>query len=104
MAMPAGKKRRGDHCKQLDRLGIPVNTGVGVKEISAAGVVLLLEGGTQHTLKADTVIVVGQPEADVSLLERLQALAPDVHAIGDSTGFGLSKKSVAEAMEIAYRI
>jgi 2,4-dienoyl-CoA reductase (NADPH2) len=104
LAMPAGKKRRSDHCKQLDALGIPLNTGIAVKEITKAGVTLVVEGGREKSLAADTVIVVGEPQADSSLLERFGSLAPEVHAIGDSGGFGLSKKAVGEALQIAYGI
>jgi 2,4-dienoyl-CoA reductase (NADPH2) len=102
MAMPAGKKRREIHCKELDLLGVPINTGVGVKEINQAGVVLSIDGGREKLLEAQSVIVVGQPEADTALYERLESLAPEVHAIGDAGGFGLSKKAVAEAMSVAW--
>ena len=44
-----------------------------------------------------SVVVVGQPEADSSFLDGIASLVPEVHAIGDSTGFGLSKKAVSEA-------
>jgi 2,4-dienoyl-CoA reductase (NADPH2) len=104
MATPAGKKRRADHCKKLDTLGVPVNTGVGVKEITAKGVTLELAAGRTSEVLADTVIVVGYPGADSSLAEKVQDLASEVHSIGDATGFGLSKKAVQEAMEIAYAI
>ncbi len=104
LATPAGKKRRSDHCKQLDLLGVPVNTGVGVKEITRQGVTLALDGGRESTVKADTIIVVGHPEADSSFADKIQHLAEEVHSIGDSTGFGLSKKAVQEAMEVAYGI
>jgi 2,4-dienoyl-CoA reductase (NADPH2) len=104
MAMPAGKKRRVDHAKQLDLLGVPVNTGVAIKEIAPRGVTLSLQGGGEKTVTAETVIVVGQPTADTTFADRIRALAPEVHAVGDSTGFGLSKKALAEAMEAAYGI
>ena len=104
MATPAGKKRRADHCKKLDTLGVPVNTGVGVKEITANGVTLELAVGRTSEVLADTVIVVGYPGADSSLAEKVQGLASEVHSIGDATGFGLSKKAVQEAMEIAYAL
>jgi 2,4-dienoyl-CoA reductase (NADPH2) len=104
MAMPAGKKRRVDHAKQLDRLGVPVNTGVAIKEIAPQGVTLSLQGGGEKTVTAQTVIVVGQPTADTTFADRIRALAPEVHSVGDSTGFGLSKKAIAEAMETAYGI
>lgn len=103
-AMPAGKKRRADHGVRLDRLGVPVNTGVAVEEISDGGVRIRVENGVERTLPADTVIVVGQPIADASLAEKLGALADEVHTIGDATGFGLSQKAVREAMEVAWRL
>jgi 2,4-dienoyl-CoA reductase (NADPH2) len=104
IATPAGKKRREDHCKRLDLLGIPINTGVGVKTITKRGVTLELEGGRESDLQAETVIVSGHPDPDTSFADRFQGLAEHVHAIGDATGFGLSKKAVHEAMEIAYGI
>jgi 2,4-dienoyl-CoA reductase (NADPH2) len=104
MATPAGKKRREDHCKRLDLLGVPINTGVGVKEITKRGVTLELGGGRESCVQAETVIVAGHPDPDSSFADRVQDLAEHVHAIGDATGFGLSKKAVHEAMEIAYGI
>jgi len=108
LAMPAGKKRRSDHCKNLDRLGIAINSGVGVKEITSAGVTLVQASGRESFLAADTVIVVGSPEPDANVIEHwtggTRSLAENVHAVGDVTGFGLSKKAVQEALEIAYAI
>lgn len=104
LAMPAGKKRRADHSLQLDRLGVPVNTGVGVKQITSRGVELQLAGGKESLVEADTVIVVGQPEANSEFADKLAGLAENVRAIGDTTGFGLSKKAVQDAMEVAYEI
>jgi 2,4-dienoyl-CoA reductase (NADPH2) len=104
MATPAGKKRREDHCKRLDLLGVPINTGVGVKKITKRGVTLELDGGRESCVQAETVIVAGHPEPDASFADKIQDLAEHVHAIGDATGFGLSKKAVHEAMEVAYGI
>jgi len=108
MAMPAGKKRRADHSKNLDRLGVAINTGVGVKEITAEGVTLVQASGRESLVAAETVIVVGFPEIDSKVVDRLadvaRSHAEKVHVIGDAAGFGLSKKAVQEAMEIAYSI
>ncbi len=108
MAMPAGKKRRSDHCKNLDRLGIPINTGVAVARISAEGVVLVQASGRESCVPAETVIIVGFPEIDSKVVDGLvasaQLPAERVHVLGDAGGFGLSKKAVQEAMEIAYSI
>ena len=104
LATPAGKKRRTDHCRRLDMLGVPVNTGVGIKEITKRGVVLELDGGRESCVPAETVIVVGQPHPDTSFADELRGLAEHLHVIGDAAGFGLSMKAVREAMEIAYAI
>jgi 2,4-dienoyl-CoA reductase (NADPH2) len=104
LAMPVGKKRRGDHSKRLDLLGVPVNTGVNVQGIDADGVHLDLGGDRESVVKAKTVILVGERIADESVLAPLRALAPELRAVGDCTGFGLSKKAVAEAMQAAYQI
>jgi len=108
MAMPAGKKRRSDHGKNLDRLGIPINTGVGVRKITEEDVVLVQDSGRESRLPAETVIVVGHPEVDSKVVDHLLASAgssaDQVHVLGDAGGFGLSKKAVQEAMEIAYSI
>jgi 2,4-dienoyl-CoA reductase (NADPH2) len=104
LATPAGKKRRGDHAKRLDLLGVPVNTGVAVLGIADEGVLLDLGGGAEKLVKANTVILVGEREADGAFFESIRSLAPEVHAIGDCTGFGLSKKAVAEATKVAYEL
>jgi 2,4-dienoyl-CoA reductase (NADPH2) len=104
LAMPVGRKRRGDHSKRLDGLGVPVNTGVAVQGIDDGGVHLDLGGGRESVVKAKTVILVGERVADESLLAPLRALAPEVHAVGDCTGLGLSKKAIADAMQAAYEI
>ncbi len=104
LAMPAGKKRRGDHGKELDRLGVPVNTGVTLEAVDAQGAHIKLANGTARTLPADTLIVVGHPHEDGTLFDALKTAAPVVQAIGDATGFGLSKKAVAEALAAAYAL
>jgi 2,4-dienoyl-CoA reductase (NADPH2) len=104
IATPAGQKRRGVHALQLDRLGVPINTNVGIHEITAEGVILELENGFQKLLEADTIFVVGHPEADPKAPEPFKNLAPEVIALGDTTGFGLSKKAIAEALEVAYAL
>ncbi len=81
-----------------------INTGVGRRQISAAGVELDREGAGASLVRSGTVIAVGPPEAESRLAEKLQKSAAEVHAIGDSTGFALSKKAVKDALEIAYRI
>ena len=104
MATPAGQKRRGVHAIQLDRLGVPVNTSVGVQKITEEGVVLELESGFQKLLKADSIFVVGHPEANPEACQLFENLAPQVMSVGDATGFGLCKKAFADALTTAYEI
>ncbi len=104
LATPAGKKRRCDHGKHLDELGVPINVGVGVERVSEQGVHLQRAGGPSRLVEADTVIVVGHPEANPAFTESLQGLAPELHTIGDATGFGLSKKAVTEAMQVVWQL
>jgi len=103
-AMPAGKKRRCDHAKHLDQLGVPFNTGVDVQEITGDGVRIRLPAGTSTTVRARTVVIVGEPVADTTFFESIRDLALEAYSIGDCTGFGLSKKAVTEAMETAYQL
>ena len=103
-ASPAGKKRRGDHAKRLDLLGVPLNTGITIDEITRSGVAISTVNGKQCTIDAGSVVVVGDYIADTRLFESMQSLAAEVHAVGDCTGFGLSKKAVDEAMTIASRL
>ncbi len=104
MATPAGKKRRADHSKQLDLLGIPLNTGVAVKEITAEGVVLSLSNGGESLVAAGSVIVVGHPEADTSLEEKLSGSVETVRSIGDAVSFGLAQNASRAALDAAYSI
>lgn len=104
MATPAGKKRRADHSKTLDALGIPLNTGIPIQEITAEGVVLALPDGRERLVAANSVIVVGHPEPDSSLAERLAGCAPTVKTIGDAAAFGLAQKASIAAMETAWEL
>lgn len=104
LATPAGKKRRGDHAKRLDGLGVALNTGMPIQGIAPEGVSVARPDGEEHIVRADLVIVVGEPTPDASVLEAMQPLAGEVHAIGDATGFGLSKKAVNDAFRAAYAL
>ncbi len=99
-----GKKRRTEHTNELDTLGVPVNTGVAIDEISEKGIQVSTADGRSHSLKANTVILIDVPQPDTGLFDRAQSLAEDVYSIGDCTGFGLSKKAVEEATRIAYKL
>lgn len=101
-AMPAGKKRRGDHSGRLDAAGVSVNTGIEVKRVTGEGVLIAAAGGVERVVVADTVIVVGQPEAEPNMADRMRSFGAEVHQVGDVSGFGLSQKAVREALAVAW--
>lgn len=103
-AVPAGKKRRGDHASRLDAARVSVNTGVDVKGILPEGVVITGSGPEDRIIPADTVLIVGQPVADPAVVESFEGIADSVQTVGDLGGFGLSLKSVREAIDAAYSI
>lgn len=99
-----GKKRRTEHFADMDALGVSINTGVVIEQIAEKTIELSIQDGSRHQLKADTVILVDLPKANTELFDLIQPLAAEVYSIGDCTGFGLSKKAVLEATQVAYKI
>jgi len=97
IAPEVGLKRRTEHMDRLDRLGVPVNTGVAVQRITRAGVVL--QSG--DTVGADSVILAGEVQADTRLYDALTGQVPELHAIGDCTGLGLIQKATEEGARAA---
>lgn len=100
IAPEVGKKRRHEHWDRLDRLGVTVNTGVEIAAIEPAGVRIRSAAG-EHLVRADSVIVAGEPVAERSLSDALEAAGFNVRAIGDCTGLGLiagATRAAAEAV------
>ena len=101
LAPEVGRKRLTEHMDALDRLGVAVNTGVAVEEITRAAVAIRPEGGGRHEVPADSVVLAGELVPDTALFEALSDAAPEVHAVGDCTGLGLVRKAVEEATRVA---
>jgi 2,4-dienoyl-CoA reductase (NADPH2) len=101
IAPAVGLKRRTEHMDRLDRLGVPVNTGVAVERITREGVVLRRAGSAAQVLAADSVILAGEVEADTTLYDALRDRVPELHAIGDCTGLGLIRKATDEGARVA---
>jgi 2,4-dienoyl-CoA reductase (NADPH2) len=101
IAPEVGLKRRTEHMDRLDRLGVPVNTGVAVERITREGVVLRRAGSAAQVLAADSVILAGEVEADTTLYDALRDRVPELHAIGDCTGLGLIRKATDEGARVA---
>lgn len=100
IAREVGLKRRTEHMDRLDRLGVPVVTGIATERIEDDGV--RLAGG--RNVPADSVILAGEVEADTSLYKALCEAGHEVHAVGDCTGLGLIVKAIEEGARAACAI
>jgi 2,4-dienoyl-CoA reductase (NADPH2) len=100
VAPEVGNKRLTEHTDRLDRLGVTINTETVCEAIAGNVVHYRTAMGVSRTLRADSVILAGEPVAATELYERLQGLATEVHAIGDCTGLGLIRKATDEGMRV----
>lgn len=103
MIPEVGKKRRHEHMDRLDHMRITVNTAVSIQRIEAAAVIIAVRG-REHAIPCDTVIVTGEPTADTTFSDALQAAGLPVQCIGDCTGLGLIVKATTTAAEAVARI
>jgi len=101
IAPEIGPKRRLEHEWRMERLHVSINTAVAIERIVPSGVELRMPSGKVTALRADTVIVAGEPRADTSLHDALIAAGLKSHAIGDCTGLGLIVKATYEGAEVA---
>jgi len=100
----AGRKRRGDLSRRLDKSGVRVLTGMPIVAISTDGVQFKNVDGSVRNIKADHVLFAADPQPDAGLAERLQGLAPEIKVVGDGAGFGLVKKAIKDATLAAYAL
>lgn len=103
IAPEIGPKRRLEHEQRLERLKVSINTHIRFKAITPGGVVTERPGGECLT-PADSVVVTGEPVAEVSLYEALRAAGLSCHTAGDCTGLGLIVKAVYEGNSVAHAI
>ena len=101
LAPEVGPKRRAEHMDRLDRLGVAVNTGMRVEEITPRGLAVRPQPGSTRVIEVEHVVLAGTPEPDAALFEALREVAPEVHAVGDCCGVGLIQKAVADATRVA---
>jgi len=104
LAPEIGPKRRLEHEARLERLKVAINVSAEIQRITPDGLRVRILSGAPRALRADTVIVAGEPVADTSLHDALQAAGLPSHAIGDCTGLGLIVKATYEGAEIANRL
>ena len=103
VAPEVGLKRRTELMDALDRLGVPVNTGVEIVAVKS-GVVIRPEHGGDRLLAADDVVVAGEVVPDRSLYEAIEGRVPEAHAIGDCASIGLIRKATEDGARVACAI
>jgi 2,4-dienoyl-CoA reductase (NADPH2) len=98
VAPEIGWKRKTEHLLRLDRLGVTLHTEVSLDEVVTDGLAFTPAEGVRRTHPADTVVLAGSVEADLSLHDELVAGLPGVEvvAVGDSHGPGLIQKAVED--------
>jgi 2,4-dienoyl-CoA reductase (NADPH2) len=104
IAPEIGPKRRLEHEWRLERLQVAINSRAEALRITPDGVEVRILAGKESLVRADTVIVAGEPIADTSLHDALLAAGLSSHAIGDCTGLGLIVKAIYEGAELANRL
>jgi 2,4-dienoyl-CoA reductase (NADPH2) len=88
---------------RLDRLGVTVHVTSEVERIVADGLWFRPSGTGARHLAADSVLLAGALEPDLTLYDALVSRLPeaDVTAIGDCTGLGLIRKAVEDGARVA---
>jgi hypothetical protein len=106
VAPEVGLKRRTGHMDRLDRLGVTVHTRSAVDGIVPGAVMFCPGGGRIREIAADTVVLAGTLEPDMSLHDSLAARLPtlELHAAGDCSGLGLIRKATEEGARVACAI
>jgi len=98
----AGRKRRGDLSRRLDKNSVRVLTGMPIVSVSKNSVTFKNTDGSERTIKADHILFAADPQPNLALVEKLKAITPDVKPVGDCAGFGLVKKAIKDANFAVY--
>lgn len=98
VAPEIGWKRKGEHLMRLDRWGVTIHTEVTVDEVVPEGLAFTPVDGSRRVHRADSVVLAGVLEPDLTLHDALAARLPDIEvvAVGDCTGLGLIQKAVED--------
>ncbi|MEP9362536.1 FAD-dependent oxidoreductase [Nocardioides sp. CN2-186] len=106
LAPEFGPKRVTEHLDQLDRLGVTIHVTAPVERIEPEAVVFTPSGGTTRRLAADSVVLAGDVQPDLTLHDAIVARLPgiEVHAVGDCTGLGVIRGATDDAARAAYAI
>jgi len=83
----------------LGEKGAELLAQVKYERITDDGVHLITSSGESRFYAADTVVVLGNREADLSLRDELVGVVPDLHVIGDCSAPGM----IVDAVEGGFR-
>ncbi len=102
LAPEIGWKRKTEHMHRLDRLGVTVHVRAEVERIVPDGLEFTPYGGTSRPLAADSVVLVGEAQPDLTLYDALRVRLPQipVEVVGDATGLGLIRKATEDAARV----
>jgi len=100
----AGRKRRGDLSRRLDKSGVKVLTGMPIVAITKDAVQFKNVDGQVRSVKANTALVADLPQPNTELEARFKTLAAEIKVVGDCAGFGLVKKAIKDATLAAYSL
>lgn len=103
IAPEIGPKRRLEHELRLEGLRVSINCGVVLDSVKANTVTYAVDGKTA-SLRADSIVLPGDPIANLTLHEAALAAGLSSHAIGDCRGLGLIVKATSEASALAHRL
>ncbi len=104
IAPEIGPKRRLEHEKRLEALRVSINCSVVIDGIDAAGVKLLLPSGAVKDVKADSVVVTGEPAGSSVLFDELCAAGLSCVQVGDANGLGLIVNAIYQGAEAAHQL
>jgi 2,4-dienoyl-CoA reductase (NADPH2) len=88
----------------LEDHGTEFVTEVQLKEVNRQGLVVTMKGGSERTLRADTIITALPLTPNSELEQQMAGKAPIVHTIGDARSPALIFEAVADGAQIARAI
>jgi 2,4-dienoyl-CoA reductase (NADPH2) len=88
----------------LDGKGVAMLPGARYEEITDHGLIIITKEGNKQTLEADTIVTALPLLPNAKLLKELEAIAPEVYAIGDCKDPLLIVDAIADGSRIARAI
>ena len=96
--------RRWNIMRWLRENGVTMLKGVIYGEITPRGVVITNIDGEKQTVEADTVVIAGGMEPNLSLSEAIEGKVPQIYLVGDCTELRLINGAVEDGANAALAI